>query len=285
MLADASEPRLNRSVSGATFSRFHRWQLVLLFGGALVFLIGCLVVVPRLLYPPLSSTDLRGVADPRTRIELQQAQDRLANDARSTVLQALGGLLVAAGAVATWRQLFISREGQLTERFTRAVDQLGSPNVDVRIGGIYALERIAENSAADRNPIQFLLGAFIRTHAPWPADKQTGPDTTGSVDASLPWMRTRAPDIQAAMGTLGRRAPAANPEALYLSRVDLRSVALRNADLRGAKLTGANLGGAIVAGARSDATTAWPAGFDRERRRELGVIDVAADGSGSPAAP
>lgn len=47
----------------------------------------------------------------------------------------------------------ISREGQITERFTKAVDQLGNPNIDVRIGGLYALERIARNLAADRNAI------------------------------------------------------------------------------------------------------------------------------------
>jgi hypothetical protein len=53
---------------------------------------------------------------------------------------------VLLGAFFTWRQLQISREGQVTDRFTRAVDQLGHPEVDVRLGGIYALERIAKDS-------------------------------------------------------------------------------------------------------------------------------------------
>lgn len=211
------------------------------------------MVVPRLLFPPLSAADLQGITDPRARIELQQAQSWLANDARSAVLQALGGRLVALGALATWRQVLISREGQITERFTRAVDQLGSQNVDVRVGGIYALERIAKNSAADRDHVLFLLGAFIRNHATWPVGTPAGPEhPTPAVDASLPWMRVRAPDIQAAVGVMGRRAPAPNPHVIYLSRVDLRSVALRGARLTGAKFRYSNLARSVLAEAHLD---------------------------------
>src|SRR6266498_2694299 len=47
-------------------------------------------------------------------------------------------------------QLQIAQQGQMTERFTRAIDQLGHAQLDVRIGGIYALERIANDSPDDR---------------------------------------------------------------------------------------------------------------------------------------
>ena len=58
------------------------------------------------------------------------------------------GLGVAGGfaAVLTWGRLELSRRehenevsGQLTERFTRAIEQLGNENLDVRLGGIYGL--------------------------------------------------------------------------------------------------------------------------------------------------
>ena len=206
-----------------------------------------LVLVPRWLHPPLSSADLRGVVDPKSRIELQQAQSRLADDARAAMLQALAGLVVALGAAATWRQVHISREGQITERFTKAVDQLGSDNIDVRVGGVYALERIAKNSPVDRNPVQFLLGAFVRNHSPWPVGTPTGPHhPTPTIDATVPWMRVRAPDIQAAMGVLGRRPPVPDPQNLYLSRVDLRSVALRGAQLPHSHFRYANLARAAL---------------------------------------
>ena len=196
--------------------------------GLLAILLGGIVLVPRLLYPPLTAAYLRGVPTVQSRIQLQQAQSQLADDARSAVLQGLAGLLVVIGAVATWRQVHISREGQLTDRFSRAVDQLGSPNADVRIGALYALERIARNSPADREPIQYMLGAYIRTHSPWPVGVTGGPEhPTATVDEQLPWMRVRAPDIQAAMGVLGRIAQPRNQPVIYLSRVDLRSIALR----------------------------------------------------------
>jgi hypothetical protein len=219
----------------------------------LVVLLAGIVLVPRLLYPPLSAADLRGVLSAQARVQLQQAQSQLANDTRSTVLQGLGGLLVVVGAVATWWQVSVSREGQITERFTRAVDQLGSQNADVRIGGIYALERIASNSAADRRAIQFLLGAFVRNHAGWPVGAADGPQhPTPAIDEHLPWMQVRAPDIQAAMGALGRRPPAPAGQVLYLSRVDLRGVQLDGARLTGVQMRYANLARAWLRGTQLD---------------------------------
>jgi len=95
------------------------------------------------------------------------------NDLRTTLLQGIGGLFLIAGVVATWRQvqltrheLDILREGQITERFTRAIEQLGSDNLDVRLGGIYALERIASSSDVDRGPILEVLTAYVRGHSP-----------------------------------------------------------------------------------------------------------------------
>jgi len=142
------------------------WLTALTACGLLVILLGGIILIPHLLYPPLSAAALSGIASAQVRIQLQQAQSRLANDARSAVLQGVAGFVVVGGAVAAWWQAHISREGQITERFTKAVDQLGNPNLDIRIGGLYALERIARNSRADRNAILYLLGAFIRTHSP-----------------------------------------------------------------------------------------------------------------------
>jgi hypothetical protein len=153
-----------------------------------------LSLIPRWLYPPLSAADLRSVPSAQARIQLQQAQSQLTNGARSSVLQGLAGLLVVAGALATWQRVHISREGQITDRFTRAIDQLGSENLDVRIGDIYALERIAKNSAEDRSTIQYVLAAFVRHHATWPVGAPDGPEhPTATVDTHLTWLSIRAP--------------------------------------------------------------------------------------------
>jgi hypothetical protein len=170
-----------------------------------------------------------------------------------TCCRALLAMLVVVGAAATWRQVHVSREGQITERFTRAVEQVGSENVDVRIGGIYALERIAMNSAADRNAVQFMLGAFVRNHAPWPVGGLNDPEhPTAAVDESLPWLQVRAPDIQAAVGVLGRRPQAPEGKRLYLSRVDLRGLQLDDARLTCTQFRYANLARAWLRGTRLD---------------------------------
>ena len=218
------------------------WSLIVGVTCFLVVTLGGLAHVPQLLYPRLTETELQAVPNAETRIQLQQAQSQLQNGARSSLLQALAGLLVIAGAVATWRQVQVNREGQITERFTRAVDQVGSENIDVRIGGIYALERVGKNSAADRPQVQYILAAFIRGHAPWPQQTTDSPEAISAAPSnSLPWLYVRSPDVQAALNVLSRRNPSPGALRLYLSRVDLRSANLDNAKLIDAQIRHANL--------------------------------------------
>jgi hypothetical protein len=55
-----------------------------------------------------------------------------------------------------------AEDKQITERFTKAVEQLASQEITVRLGGIYALERIANNSEDDHWTIMEVLTAFVR---------------------------------------------------------------------------------------------------------------------------
>jgi hypothetical protein len=83
---------------------------------------------------------------------------------------------------------------------------LGSDKLDVRLGGIYALERIAKDSSADRPTITEVLTAYVRGHAPWaPARPKQDVDT--AAPHQLPFLQERHPDVQAAMTVLGRMPP------------------------------------------------------------------------------
>jgi uncharacterized protein YjbI with pentapeptide repeats len=226
------------------------------------FLLWLVLFAPRLLVPTASQSDLRDVPD-AVRWQARDSRLKLQNDVRTTLLQGLGGLAVLVGASFTYRQLRIAREGQVTERFTRAIDQLGNTNLDVRLGGIYALERIANDSPQDRATVAEVLTAFVRGHAPWPtpsAQRFSGlsrrlprlvrrpvPETQRPVEVSS--LEARAADVQAAMTVLGRRHPSADLHHLNLIRVDLRNAQLAGADLRGAELLAANLLGAELTGA------------------------------------
>ena len=65
-----------------------------------------------------------------------------------------------------------TEDGRITDRFSKAVEQLGARNsdgskqIEPRLGGIYALERIARDSARDAWPIMEILSAYVRENAP-----------------------------------------------------------------------------------------------------------------------
>ena len=90
-----------------------------------------------------------------------------------------------------WRQLQVHRQGQVTDRYTKAVDQLGQAGLEVKVGGIYALERIARDSLADRLTIVEILTTFIRLHSPLSpgTDQRQRPPST---EAKLSAARTKS---------------------------------------------------------------------------------------------
>jgi hypothetical protein len=152
-----------------------------------------------------------------------------ARDAARGRLVALGAGLFAAGAlVYTGRNFALSRQGQVTDRYTKAIEQLGSDKLDVRVGGIYALERIARDSPWDHPTIMEVLAVFIRDRS----REQWAP----AVSAVEPTERTPRPDIQAALTVIGRRNPRHDHQT-----IDLHGAILGGADLHGANLTGARL--------------------------------------------
>jgi hypothetical protein len=127
----------------------------------------------------------------------------------------------------------LTEQGQVTDRYTKAIEQLGSDKLDVRIGRIYALERIARDSARDHPAVMEVLTAFVREHSKeqWPP-----PDPGGQAR-----QRFTRPDVEAALTVIGRR-----DQERDIRRIDLASANLTHADLAGAHLDGAYLAGASL---------------------------------------
>jgi hypothetical protein len=140
-----------------------------------------------------------------------------------------------------------NNERLITDRFSKAVEQLGNDKLEIRLGGIYALERISKDSRKDEWTVMEVLTAFVREHS------KVSRKTTGE---QIPPPPT---DIQAVLTVIGRRRLSyrngednhldlikTNLGKAYLFKANLQGAYLINANLEEAKLWGANLQGAYL---------------------------------------
>ncbi|WP_051864318.1 pentapeptide repeat-containing protein [Streptosporangium roseum] len=259
------------------------WERWVLAGVALT-LAACLALA-ALIGP--AARYLAGERAPLTDVERTEmtAAERVeaVNSARHTLVQAVTGLVVIGGVVFTalglWytaQTLNTTQQGQITDRYTKAIEQLGSTKSDVRLGGIYALQRLTTDSTRDRDTIRNVLSAFVRNHdgcALQPGEKTPPKRCSDAGEDNGPYVRLPA-DVVAALtiaptlsafdesGEVNDRADfsfSRFPKAFLISAF-LRGADLTEADLRGANLTGADLRGANLAG--TDLTRANLAGTD-----------------------
>ncbi|MFC8916327.1 pentapeptide repeat-containing protein [Streptomyces sp. NPDC057116] len=173
----------------------------------------------------------------------------------SLLILSLPGLAALAALLFTWMQvgqankeLRLGEQGQITSRFNAAIANLGSDSEDVRLGGLYALERLMHDSTRDHPTVVSVVSAYVRRHAPVRA---------GAAHKPVP------ADIDAAMKVLNRRPTGLEEQAaIDLSRADLRGwepaykgdeiARWGGAILTGADLSGVDLSFAHLRGARLD---------------------------------
>ena len=146
-------------------------------------------------------------------------------------------------ARATEKRASIAHERHRTERLTRATRQLGDDNMAIRLGGIYALERLAKDSDTDHARVMDILTAYVRENAP--SHAQDAPQAANT--PHTPHTPKPTTDIQAILTVLGRRKTPGNKR--HTARLDLNHTRLVGADLRMTDLTRADLTGADLTGA------------------------------------
>jgi hypothetical protein len=161
-------------------------------------------------------------------------------DTRTSLVAVLAAIGAAGGLAYTARTYRLSREGQITDRYSRAAEQLTSDRLAARLGGIYAMERLMRDSPADQPAVLEILAAYVRQPPP-PAE-------------SRQWNRPTE-DVQAALTVLGRRKRTANDGTLDLRGVQIQGAELSGADLSGAELSGADLAEARLTGAKLEGAT------------------------------
>jgi uncharacterized protein YjbI with pentapeptide repeats len=169
-----------------------------------------------------------------------------------TIFQSLTTFAAVAALYFTAQTVLVSREEQVTERFTKAIEQLGKredEDLVLRLGGIHALERIAKDSKTDHWPVMQVLTAYARKYAfrkelknPWqcqyePKEKwvchgEAKEEEARDIIAPLAHIH---PDRQAILSVIAHRTKAYDNhdgERLNLSRTDLRGSTLPKFDLQ-----------------------------------------------------
>jgi hypothetical protein len=176
--------------------------------------------------------------------ELKDTKDivKLEADTRTSLVQIVGGLFILVGLFFTAKTWHTTQEGQITERFTKAINQLGEAGPEklaVWLAGIYALERIAKDSKRDHWPIMEVLTAYVREHVRWEEEalhsqeKRVASEPQPKQDAQP---RPRLPtDMQAILTVLGRRRifDKGEEQKLDLFHTDLSGARHMNARLQG----------------------------------------------------
>jgi hypothetical protein len=211
-----------------------------------LFLVGFVVILLLWKVPALQVARSKGLTDDN-RFERE-------NEARKTLAQILAGVFLFAGLYSSVQTLNVSRDGQITDRFTKAIEQLGAvdekgnPKREVRLGGIYALERIARDSDRDYSVIMEILTTYIRGHSPL---IEGGTADQINVGHPLPPSTQRGvqhpdEDIQAILTVLGRRQQGNDVEILNLRKTELAGADLTRANLSSIDFSGADLRGALL---------------------------------------
>jgi hypothetical protein len=153
-----------------------------------------------------------------------------------------GVAFTAFGFIYTARTLQTAQEGQITDRYAKAIEQLASAATEARLGGIYALQRLAADSPRDCLTVRNVLAAFVRHHDFCSVQPPSGQCTAPIRDMYL--ARTATPlltDVQAAL-TTALSLTMADEDRADFSQTRFPRVAFpAMAQLRRANLTGADL--------------------------------------------
>ncbi|MET8047725.1 pentapeptide repeat-containing protein [Streptosporangium sp. NPDC005286] len=198
--------------------------------------------------------EVEAALTPKERIELLTSQRQTILGAVTSIGVIVGLILTGSGLIYTSRTLEATKDAQITDRYSRAIDQLGSPSAQQRVGALYALERLAADSPRDTSRIETVVTSFITD---W-----SGVRTTSSPSAAaLPSAVTRpGADLLAALNAL-RGIRSTDEEERYKQNgldydqaadvtldINFHGADLRQVDLRGAYLVGVDLSRADLRG-------------------------------------
>lgn len=196
--------------------------------------------IPMLIWIPQRQVQSISPASPKERIEAE-------NSCRETLLKILGGFFVCITAYSTVQNIQNTRNKDIVERFEKAFSQLeDEKQIHIRLGGIYSLQRIAEDAREGswNSLILESLVNFVRGKRSILANSSQIAAVSSKPLGKIPKIDT---DIQAALTVIGKLNEF-NHDYNYV--VDLSQTDLRYSNFNGASLRRANFNGAALDGAK-----------------------------------
>ncbi|MFC9916213.1 pentapeptide repeat-containing protein [Streptomyces sp. NPDC127197] len=98
--------------------------------------------------------------------DLRTGSAALVTGFRAAVVQLLAILGAGIALLFTGINYRLTRRGQVTDRFTKALERLGSEHLYVRYGGILAMEQIIKDAPEQIEDAASVLVAFVRERSP-----------------------------------------------------------------------------------------------------------------------
>jgi hypothetical protein len=256
------------------WKKLYRWVAVAALGG-IVAALAIFYLIYRLLFAPIGAVSKTW--------EL--------SDVITATATAIGGLTIGGAALIQLRkhkfleyQTTQQLDAQLGEQLRKAIEHLGSDKEHIRLGAIYELKRLAEDSSRDRDSIVRILASFIESrkdeYAPPEPEEGTAPENKPKPEIK-PDVRAAATIASAIIKDEIERTAAVSTkkhkkrpadyvfvaakaiswlpleyknnffpwEKLFAMNLDLFGIRLWGADLTGADLWGTNLRDAVLTGA------------------------------------
>jgi uncharacterized protein YjbI with pentapeptide repeats len=168
---------------------------------------------------------------------------------------ALSTIAILGGPFVVWRTYLFQKDialkaqntniadrNSFNDIFTKAIEQLGAlkgenePNIEVRIGAIYALEKLSEANTHYQQIIIDILCNYVRANSPNLTKNGKGnPPVKG--------------DVGCAMAVIGRRKQLKEETSLVLGAKNLSSIYLENSDFSWAVFNHSDLNHSFLEGA------------------------------------
>ena len=197
------------------------------------------------------------------------------DESGSTTIRNIALILAApiALVLAIWRSIVAERQaetnqrGLLNERYQKGAEMLGSGVLSVRLGGIYALRRLAEEHPEYHIQIMGLFCAFVR-HPTEDSGRKVEKVELSDSDLEPQTLRM---DVQEVMEAIRDRSKAgtalekSNDFRLNFEAANLSCLVLQNANLSSAIFFAANLSGARLNKADLSETILWDANLSGAR--------------------